>query len=163
MTKLFLSHQPIYNTVCCNTVLVITRIHQGWTPNGWLYNSFSYTAYKAFYSWYNTIWIANMEINLDPKDSVIKRLWCMYTVNPLYNVGVGSQLKWLCHCFSITRWVNAAQMCQDLILVCLVCIPYFRNLDKSDETCCRTTFPNIVIKFSISSYFSGITAVKPEI
>ena len=38
-------------------------------------------------------------------------------------------------------------MCSDLILVCLVHIPYYHNLDKSAETCCQTKFQNIVIKF----------------
>ena len=31
----------------------------------------------TFYSRYNTDWIANTEIGLDPNDSVIKRLWCI--------------------------------------------------------------------------------------
>ena len=34
----------------------------------------------TFYSRYNTVWIANMEIGLDPNNSVIKRLWCSYAV-----------------------------------------------------------------------------------
>ena len=29
--------------------------------------------------------------------------------------------------------------------VCLVRIPYYCNLDKSAEICCRTIFPNVVI------------------
>ena len=37
-------------------------------------------------------------------------------------------------------------MCRDFILVCLICIPSYRNLDKSAETHCRTKFPNIVSK-----------------
>ena len=39
-------------------------------------DSFSYITY-AFYSRYNTVWITNTEIGLDPKNSVKKRLWCM--------------------------------------------------------------------------------------
>ena len=35
---------------------------------------FNYT----FYSHYNKDWIANTEIGLDPNNSVIKRLWCMF-------------------------------------------------------------------------------------
>ena len=31
----------------------------------------------TFYSHYNTDWIANMEIVLDPYNSVKKRLWCI--------------------------------------------------------------------------------------
>ena len=31
----------------------------------------------TFYSHYNTVWIANTEIGLDPNNSVIKRLWCI--------------------------------------------------------------------------------------
>ena len=34
-----------------------------------------------FYSPYNTDWIANTEIGLDPNNSVIKRLWCIYKCN----------------------------------------------------------------------------------
>ena len=33
----------------------------------------------------------------------------------------------------------------NLILVCFVRIPYYRNLDKSAETRCQTIFLNIVI------------------
>ena len=40
-------------------------------------DSFSCITY-AFYSQYNTVWIANMEIGLDPENSVIKRLWCIW-------------------------------------------------------------------------------------
>ena len=36
-------------------------------------DSFSYITY-AFYSRYNTVWRANTEIGLDPKNGVIKRL-----------------------------------------------------------------------------------------
>ena len=39
-------------------------------------DSFSYITY-AFYSQYNMVWIANMEIGSDPNSSVIKRLWCI--------------------------------------------------------------------------------------
>ena len=35
----------------------------------------------TFYSHYNTDWITNMEIGLDPINSVIKRLWC---TSPVY-------------------------------------------------------------------------------
>ena len=31
----------------------------------------------AFYSQYNTVWIANTEIGLNSNSSIIKRLWCM--------------------------------------------------------------------------------------
>ena len=34
------------------------------------------TKQYVFYSLYNTVWIAKSEICLDPKNSVIKRLWC---------------------------------------------------------------------------------------
>ena len=40
-------------------------------------DSFSYIIY-AFYSHYSTVWIANMEIGLDPNTSVVKRLWCIF-------------------------------------------------------------------------------------
>ena len=32
----------------------------------------------TFHSRYNTDWIANREIGLDPNNSVIKRLWCSF-------------------------------------------------------------------------------------
>ena len=38
-------------------------------------------------------------------------------------------------------------MYRDLILVCLVSIPYYGNVDKSAETHCQTVFLNIFIKF----------------
>ena len=66
--------QPIYNTVHYNTVLDITRIGAG--PQNVIINLFSYTS--KFYSHYKTVWIANTEIGLDPNNSVIKRLWCIY-------------------------------------------------------------------------------------
>ena len=37
-------------------------------------------------------------------------------------------------------------MYRNLILVCLVRTPYYRNLDKSAETRCQIIFLNIVIK-----------------
>ena len=64
--------EPLYNTVRYNTVLDITRIRVG--PQIAILDSFCYITY-AFYSHYNTVWIANMEIVLDPNNSVIKRLW----------------------------------------------------------------------------------------
>ena len=39
-------------------------------------NFFSYITY-AFYSQYNTVWISNTEIVLDPNNSVVKRLACI--------------------------------------------------------------------------------------
>ena len=47
---------------------IYTRVffaHANWTLD-----------YFAVYSRYNTDWIANTEIGLDPNKSVIKRLWC---------------------------------------------------------------------------------------
>ena len=40
---------------------------------------FSYIPY-AFYSRYSTVWLANMEIGLDPNNSIIKRLWCIWNM-----------------------------------------------------------------------------------
>ena len=57
---------PLYNMVRNNTVLDITLITVG-PQLFWLY---VYT----FYSHYNMDWIANTEIGLDPRNSVIKRL-----------------------------------------------------------------------------------------
>ena len=70
--------EPLYNTVRYYTVLDITRIGTG--PPMAIKDSFSYITY-AYYSQYNTVWIANMEIGLDPKYSVIKRLWCIIMLN----------------------------------------------------------------------------------
>ena len=69
------SPEPLYNTVRYNTVLDITWIRLG--PQMAIQNFFSYITY-AFYSRYNTVWIANTEIVWDPNISVIKRLWCMF-------------------------------------------------------------------------------------
>ena len=55
-----------------NMVLDIAQIGTG--PQMAIKDSFSYIIY-AFYSRYNMVWIANTEIGLDPKNSVIKRLW----------------------------------------------------------------------------------------
>ena len=79
----------LYNTVHYNTVLDITRIRVG--PQIAISDFFSYIIY-AFYCQYNTDWIANMEIGLDPNNSVIKRLWCtffdkkMFGLAPIYDV-----------------------------------------------------------------------------
>ena len=62
-----------YNTDPYNTVLDITRIRAG--PQMAISVSFSHIIYP-FYSQYNTDWIANMEIGLDPNNSIMKRLWC---------------------------------------------------------------------------------------
>ena len=66
---------PLYNTVHYNMVLDITRLRDG--PQLGIWDSFSYITY-TFYSWYNTVWIANMDFDLDPKNSIIKRFWCVY-------------------------------------------------------------------------------------
>ena len=61
--------EPLYNTVCYNTVLDITLITVGPQLDYLCYNV--YTFYSR-----NTDWIANTEIGLDPSNSVIKRLRC---------------------------------------------------------------------------------------
>ena len=71
--------QPLYNKVRYNMVLDITD--QCWTPNDHLGLIFLFN--NTFYSRYNTDWIANTEIGLDPNNSVIKRLWCTYPGNKL--------------------------------------------------------------------------------
>ena len=42
---------------------------------------FSYIIIHLFYSGYNTVWIANTEICLDPNNSVIKRLRCIFNIS----------------------------------------------------------------------------------
>ena len=51
-----------------------------WTPNGII---LLYIYMYIFYSHYNTDWIANTEIVLDPINSVIDRLRCMYIGVPV--------------------------------------------------------------------------------
>ena len=71
-------HLNLFITLLVITIkdLDITQISAGpqimkWSSKtGFLYN---YT----FFSHYNTVWITNMEIGLDPNNSVIKRLWCI--------------------------------------------------------------------------------------
>ena len=65
----------LHSTVRYRTVLDIHNTDHPWTPNAHfrLFLLYMYT----FYSRYNTDWIANMEIGLDPNNSVIKRLWCI--------------------------------------------------------------------------------------
>ena len=46
-----------------------------WTPIGHFRLYLLYVC--TFYSHYDTDWIANTEIGLDPNNSVIKRLWCI--------------------------------------------------------------------------------------
>ena len=72
--------EPLYNTVRYNTILDTTRIWVG--PQMATFYTFFYITY-IFYSRYNTDWIANTEIGLDPNNSVIKRLWCMSISNEL--------------------------------------------------------------------------------
>ena len=58
--------------ICYKTVLDIALIIVG--PQMVIFGICLYT----FYSRYNTDWIADTEIGLDPNNSVIKRLWCMW-------------------------------------------------------------------------------------
>ena len=51
---------------------------QCWTPIGHFRLIFLYN--YLFYSRYKTVWIANTEIGLDPNNSVIKRLWCIFNI-----------------------------------------------------------------------------------
>ena len=76
-TILPITPEPLYNTVRYNTVLDITRIRTG--PQMAIKDSFTCITY-AFYSQYNTVWITNTEIGLDPENSVIKRLWCIRSI-----------------------------------------------------------------------------------
>ena len=61
--------QPLYNMVRYNLVLDITRIIVG--PQMVIKERFCYMTH------YNKDWIANKEIDLDPNNSAIKRLWCI--------------------------------------------------------------------------------------
>ena len=66
--------EPLYNTVRYNTVLDITRLKFG--PQLAILDSISYINY-ALYSRHNTVLIANIEIDMDSNNRVIKRLWCI--------------------------------------------------------------------------------------
>ena len=66
------THEPLYNTVHYNTVLDINNTDLCWIPIR-LFLLYVYT----FYSRYNADGVANMEIGLDPSNSVIKRLRCI--------------------------------------------------------------------------------------
>ena len=51
------------------------------TPNGHFILPLIYVCiFYYFYARYNTNWIANKEIGLNPSNSVIKRLWCLNNV-----------------------------------------------------------------------------------
>ena len=63
---------PLYNTVRLIQHGFGYNTDHSWTPYG-IILLYIY----IFYSCYNTDWIANMEIVLDPNNSVIKRLRCM--------------------------------------------------------------------------------------
>ena len=52
-------------------------------------------------------------------------------------------------------------MCCDHILICLVRIPYYRNLDKSAVV--GKYFRILLSNVSTNSHFLGIIAIKPEI
>ena len=62
--------QPLYNMVHYNTVLDITQLSVG--PQLGVRDSFSYITY-TFYSQYSIVRIAITDVDLDPKNSVIKR------------------------------------------------------------------------------------------
>ena len=66
--------EPLYNTVHYNATLDIKRTRVG--SQLAIYDSFSYIT-SAIYSRYNTVWITNTEIDLDPENSAVKRLWCI--------------------------------------------------------------------------------------
>ena len=44
------------------------------------HSSFTINFTCTFYSHYNTDWIANSIIGLDPNNSVVKRLWCIVQI-----------------------------------------------------------------------------------
>ena len=63
--------EPLYNTLRYNTVFGYNT-DLCWTPIAHFILFLLY--FYTFYSRYNRVWIANTEIGLDPKNSVIKRL-----------------------------------------------------------------------------------------
>ena len=62
--------------LCYNTVLDITLITAG--PQLVILDYFCYMSIDTLYSRYKKDWIANSD--LDPNNSVIKRLWCINIV-----------------------------------------------------------------------------------
>ena len=78
----FMQHGVQRRMISVDNFFVFLRLHgfgyntdQCWTPNDHLGLIFLFD--YTFYSHYNTDWIANTEIGLDPNNSVIKRLWCI--------------------------------------------------------------------------------------
>ena len=67
---MFINDQASYK-VHYNTVLDTTQLSG--EPQSAISDKFSYIIY-TFYSHYNTVWITNTEIALNPNNSVIKRL-----------------------------------------------------------------------------------------
>ena len=63
----FYTPGPLYNTVLVKTLITVG-------PQLVILDYFCYLSIDTFYSHYNTVWIANTEIGLDPNNySVIKR------------------------------------------------------------------------------------------
>ena len=105
--------------------LFITPLHHGFgyttghclTPV-WLFLLYVYT----FYSRYNTDWIANTEIGLDPNNSVIKRLWCttkerfvFLFKNPVDNHGIPMGIVTSPHFYRIlTNIVMSQHPCDNI-------------------------------------------------
>ena len=70
---------PRNNMLLYITVLDITLITVGLQLLISNYFCLFLLYFYTFYSRYNTVWIANTEIGLDPNNSVIKRLWLHYS------------------------------------------------------------------------------------
>ena len=110
--------EPLYNTVRYNMVLDITRIRLG--PQMAIQNFFSYITY-AFYSQYNTVWISNTEIVLEPKNSVVKRLACIFKSNISRFCSVSTDSSVKIKLQGISK-LNPSATCECLQYVCIAYI-----------------------------------------
>ena len=96
--------------------------------------------------------------------------WGLYTVNPLYNVGVGPQwfmtLKWICHCNDFLlfqpRDEKTQKKCASISTWFALSESLISNLDKSAETRCRNNISKSSFSISTCTNFLGITALKPK-
>ena len=68
-----------------------------------IFDLFSYIAiHFTLVARYNTVWIANTEIGLDPNNSVIKRLWCINSCSNFdRKTNKGSTVMFASHSFDL--------------------------------------------------------------
>ena len=95
-------------------------------------NFFPYIIY-AFYSWYNTVWIANTEIVWDPNNSVIKRLW--WSGKPLKFAWIEYAASFFLH---LMTWKHGSFITAKFFLDYENCFTFFLGL-HIDLAVCKPT------------------------